>query len=400
MSEIVNNASSMNTINPTLVIALYNRKEPSLRLLNSLAKAHYPDTPVNMVISIDNDNNKNMDIKELAENFLWEYGTKEVIFHEKNIGLRDHFNFCGDFTYKYGTVIFLEDDLFVSPYFYDYTLQALDFYKDDNNIAGISLFNYNRIEHKVNPWPFTAIDDGYDNYFLQQASWGQIWTYDMWKSYKDWYVKYGNPEYINSLEEVPLVVRKWRASSWKKNYISHMILHGKYYVFPRIALATNFDDVGTHRRSNTVHYQSPLLLHEKKFNFSKFENSLSIYDSYFEILPHIVKKFNPELQPYDFQVNLYGDKEPEAIKSKYVLSKIPGKTNVKCFNLVMKPHELNVLFNIEGDKLFLCEVKDLLKEDHKIRFVENIIYHYRGIFKLDEIGYFLKYKMKNRLGQL
>lgn len=386
----------MNTNYPALVVALYNRVIPSQRLLNSLAEAIYPQGEIPLVISIDNDFNRNKDVLELANQFDWKHGSKEVIYHENNLGLRDHFNYCGDLTERFGAIIFLEDDLFVSPYFYDYTLQALDFYLEDERVAGISLFNYTRIEKKFNPWPFSAIDDGYDNYFLQHASWGQVWTQKIWKPYKEWYKVYGKPEYINSLELVPPMIRSWQDSSWKKNYISHMILHGKYYVFPRVALATNFDDVGTHRRSNTVHYQSPLLVQKKQFRFSRFTESMSIYDPFFEILPDILKKFNPDLSGYDFQVNLYGDKDLKSIKSKSVLSKIPGRMNLKSYNLTMKPHELNIIFKVPGDKIFLCDVDQLTETDPRKTAIENFIYFYRSMFKLEEVRDILSYKMRNR----
>lgn len=383
---------------PTLVVALYNRKEPMLRLLNSLTAAQYFDKQVNLVISIDNEKgNTNILIKDIAEKFEWKFGKKEVIYHDKNLGIRDHFNFCGDLTEKYGTIIFLEDDLFVSEYYYDYVLQALQFYKNDPCVAGISLFSYNRIEQWENPMPFTAIDDGYDNYFLQQASWGQIWTYDMWKPFREWFKENGKPEIINAIDVLPRTVKGWPATSWKKYYIAYMILNQKYYVFPRIALATNFDDVGINRKSETVYYQSPILTGKKQFRFSTFKESLSIYDSYFEILPHIVKHFNAELDSYDFEVNLYGSKEAENIKKQMVLSKTPGKQNIRSFNLVMKPHELNIIYKQDGKGIFLRPKEDVIESTATDSFVSDLVYFYRNIFTLKEIGQLLKFKLKNKI---
>jgi hypothetical protein len=154
-----------------------------------------------------------------------------------------------------------------------------------------------------------------------------------------------------SLPEIPDVVKSWPGtSSWKKFYISYMIQHGKYYVFPRISLATNFDDIGTNRRTRSAEVQSPLLLRSKKFRFSSFEDSLSIYDSYFEILPRILKTLNPALEGHDFEVNLYGNKN---VVKDIVLSRVPGRKNIMQFDRVMKPHELNVIFNRKGDRIFL-----------------------------------------------
>lgn len=382
---------------PTLVLALYNRKEPTLRCLESLSAAVYPGKQITLVISIDNDDGKNMDILELAKNYQWEHGDKDVIFHENKLGLRDHFNYCGDLTQKYGSVIFLEDDLFVSKYYYDYAIQALKFYKGSEHIAGISLFSYNVLDQSENSRPFSAVDDGSDNYFLQQASWGQIWTSEIWRNYKKWFKKYGNKEYVNSLPEVPFAIKQWPGDrSWKKYFIAWMILHSKYYVFPRVALATNFDDMGTNRKGGSFDFQSPLLIKEKKFKFSTFDESLSIYDSYFEILPHILKFLNPELSKFDFEVNLYGDKNPEDIKKDIILSSVPGKKNIKQYGRFMKPHELNIIYSIEGNRIFLASKKGLKKNNKVDKFIEDFEYFYRRIFNLKEILKIVIYKIKHK----
>ncbi len=386
----------MNKNLPTLVLALYNRKGPSLRCLDSLSAAEYPGKEVRLVISIDNDDNKNRDILELAENYRWEHGEKEVIYHESNLGLRNHFNFCGDLTEEYGSVIFLEDDLFVSGYYYDYAVQALDFFREDEHVAGISLYSYHRLDKGSNPLPFTPVDDGSDNYFLQQASWGQIWTCDIWREYKKWFKVNGNDEYVNGLPDVPPEVKGWPASSFKKLFITYMILNHKYYVFPRVSLITNFDDIGTHRKGQTSNVQSPLLIREKKFRFSSFHDSLSIYDSYFEILPGIIKTLNPALSGYDFEVNLYGNKKLEDITKDIVLSRLKGSENIKKFNRIMKPHDLNVIFDREGDAIFLSYKEDLKEGNPLDTFIDDFRYFYRAVPYMKEIIKMIVYKIKRK----
>ncbi len=382
---------------PTLVLALYNRKEPSLRCLDSLSAAIYPNRDIRLIISIDNDEDKNRDVLELAEKYHWKHGEKEVIYHKKKLGVRDHFNFCGDFTGKYGSVIFMEDDLFVSRYFYDYALQALEFYKNDENVAGISLFNKTRIEGWKKMFPFTPLDDGRDNYFLQQASSGQVWTDSVWKEYKKWFAVYGNEDYVNSLPQIPYTVKSWPGDrSWKKFYITFMILNNKYYVFPRISLVTNFDDVGTNSKTNSLYHQNPLLIDKKKFTFSSINDSLSVYDSYFEILPRILKSLNPELSEFDFEVNLYGDKKTEEIGTDIVLSRMRGAKNLKQFNLVMKPHEMNIIFNTPGNKIFLSYKEGLRKNREADIFVDDFVYYYRRLLSLKEMGMILFHKVKRK----
>ena len=72
---------------------------------------------------------------------------------------------CGDYAEKYGSVIVLEDDLYVSPFFYVCASAALDYYEKDERIAGISLFNLPYSQS----WklPFVPLQDDSDVYFKQ-----------------------------------------------------------------------------------------------------------------------------------------------------------------------------------------------------------------------------------------
>ena len=67
------------------------------------------------------------------------YGEKIVLCHPERLGLRRHIISCGDLTEKYGAVMILEDDLYVSPDFYNYAMRALDKYGEHPQIAGIAL---------------------------------------------------------------------------------------------------------------------------------------------------------------------------------------------------------------------------------------------------------------------
>jgi hypothetical protein len=388
----------MRNKNPTIVVAAYRRTAPLERLMASISNAIYNNGSVDLIISIDNYNNTNNDVVNFAREYNWPYGHKEVIYHDKNLGIFNHFNFCGNLTKELGTIIFLEDDLFASKYFYSYALQALDAFSGDENIAGISLFNYNRIEQWTNPYPFYAMDDGADNYFLQQASWGQVWTERMWEGYMNWLQDPATLKKAGNYSTLPKVMRGWPNTSWKKHYIAYMIEQGKYYVFPRVSLCSNFDDPGTNRKRNTVYYQSPILVGNKSFSFNQLHDSLSIYDAYFEILPATLKKLNPNLADYEFEVNLYGNKSEHLLNNKTVLSKISGKENIFEYGLKMKPHELNVIFDVQGKGVYLAN--GLTKHGYDpTTEINNFSYFYRDLNYHETLGY-LKHKLKRKLKDL
>ena len=94
---------------PAIVVVTYNRPDSLMRLLGSLTKARYP-VGVPLIISIDGGDNREKQVVKIAEEFPWPHGKKEVICHEKNLGLRKHILSCGDLTERYDSVIVLEDD--------------------------------------------------------------------------------------------------------------------------------------------------------------------------------------------------------------------------------------------------------------------------------------------------
>ena len=71
-----------------------------------------------------------------------------------------------------------------APAFYDFALQSLRFYADDEQISGIALYapdfnEYSRLR-------FVPLDDGCDSYFAQSpCSWGQVWSAPQWRGFRD-----------------------------------------------------------------------------------------------------------------------------------------------------------------------------------------------------------------------
>ena len=158
-----------------IIIVAFNRPKALERLLNSLLKASYPGE-VELVISVDGEKEgredgktigKGEEVRRVASGFEWPFGEKKLIFHEKNLGLRRHVIFCGELNKDYEGVIVLEDDLYVAPSFYNYTLQAFEFYKGDPKIAGISL--YSHAYNETAQFPFRPLSDDSDVFFMRRA---------------------------------------------------------------------------------------------------------------------------------------------------------------------------------------------------------------------------------------
>ena len=152
-----------------IVVVAYNRIDSLKRLLGSLQKAEFP-MPAKLIISIDRGDNA--DVLSFAEAFSWPFGEKQVIYQEKNLGLKAHILKCGNLTQQHDGIILLEDDLYVSPDFYRYAQECYAFVLGKNRIAGVALYNHrlSQLTEKI----FEPLDDGFDNWYFQYAcSWGQ-----------------------------------------------------------------------------------------------------------------------------------------------------------------------------------------------------------------------------------
>lgn len=340
-----------------IVVVAYNRPEALRRLLDSLLKADYP-YEVELIISVDGEKKMGRsgeEVRKIASDFEWPFGKKKLIFHEDNIGLRKHVISCGDLVQAYDGVIVLEDDLYVSPRFYEYTLQAFDFYKDDEKTAGISLYSHSYNE--TAQFPFRPLTDGSDVFYLQYApSLGQFWSREGWRRFRRWYdaLVPGDPLPVN----LPPNIRLWPETSWKKYFIAYILQKDLYFAYPRYSLTTHFSDEGTNMRVRENLFQVPLWLDKKEFVFKAFSDSYALYDVFCEMKADALKRLAPALAGYDFDVDLYGMKSKEDTGAAYFLSSRGCKNPVLQYGREMRPHEMNMVAGVDGEYFSLGKKED------------------------------------------
>lgn len=326
-----------------IVVITYNRAHSFKRLLHSIEQSVYSTKDIALIISIDKSDSH--EIYELADTFNWQHGVKTVLKHTSHLGLKEHVLRCGDLTEQHDSVILLEDDLIVSPYFYEFASEAERFYFNDENIAGISLYNYQVAESCF--YPFQAVDDGSDVYFMQVASsWGQLFTKDQWRRFRRWFK---NNHEITDKIYVPDYLLEWGKHSWKKHFIHYLLDEDKYFVFPQLSLSTNCEEIGTNANTSNI-FHVPVQVHKKTYHYKSFEHSTNKYDAWFEPLP---QQFEV-LKNYSFDVDLYGIKPMKARSKPYVLtSQLGNKEALVSFANDLKPLALNMLLNVKGDKIHL-----------------------------------------------
>lgn len=378
---------------PVIIVVTFNRIKSLQRILKSLSVASYP-ADTRLIISIDN-NGSNEHIANFAEEFEWTAGEKEVIYHDEHLGLRNHILKCGDYAINYGSLIMLEDDLVVSPFFYNYAQEALTYYKGSDNIGGISLYNLPYTEALKQP--FIPLKDDSDVYFKQiPSSLGQAWTGEQWKLFKDWYNT--KPE-IKSNFGLPPKARNWPDSSWKKYFYGYLVEKNKYFVFPQNSFTTNFNDPGENMIMKTYFGQVRLEISKSTFKFKSLKDSINVYDAYSELLPDRLIKLYPKLKDYDFELDLYNKKD--SFSKEYVITSKPCKKYILGFDRAMKPIEMNIINDVSGGKLLLAKQKDILFVSPNMNDFENeYAYFYKNIFNTSILLKIIINRVKNRITSL
>ncbi len=342
----------MSKLKFAVIVITFNRPASLYRLINSLAHANYESQTVDLIISIDNSGNE--ESAKVADEFAWNYGQKYVIKHPKRLGLREHVLSCGEFLHEYDAVAVFEDDLIASPSFFRYMHNAVHFYRNDEDVAGISLYSPHWSEFHSRP--FTPMKGSHDAYFMQYAqSWGQIWLKKQWFAFKDWYLQ--NKDIDLAAPSLPSNVSNWPNSSWLKYHIKYCIERGKFFVYPYISLSTNFTEIGHHNNASTTTYQVPMVYGDSAdFSFPRMSlNGEGVfYDAYFERL-FVGRIIN--ISEEELCVDLYGKKDA-ILHTRYLLTMEKRDYKiVRSYGLRLRPHEMNAILGVPGESIFLYDTK-------------------------------------------
>lgn len=354
----------MNKKDIAIVIPCYDRVDTLALLLESLSKAKY-DRDVELIFSIDYSGSDA--VYNYVSNFEWEFGKKTIIKYEENIGLRKNIISCGDLTSKHDAVIVLEDDLYVSPIFFDFASKACDYYWDEDRVAGISLYAYRESESRHEFYP---IANGYDAYFMQwTSSWGQLWTRPQWESFKKWYDV--QVEDLSN-EPIPAFVKRWR-KSWKKYHITYLTKTDRYYVYPLVSYTTMIPSCGTHIKEIGYYSLFTMPLCTSRFfeyTFPTLDNALK-YDCFFE-LKKLTVHFNGAMITVD--LDIYGDKCIENLQNDYFITskKIKGIDYLCSWGRQLIPYEANIIQSLEGEMFFLYKKEDFKQQNYSPKEKMNL----------------------------
>lgn len=387
-------------IRPAIVIIAYNREQALKRLLHSIERADYPDGDVTLVISVDRSSDHSGDlVRKAAEDFDWKYGEKKLVFREENLGLKRHVLSCGDFSKEYEAVIMLEDDLYVSPAYYFYAMQALEYTKDNDRIGGISLYNHLLNVHAREP--FLAIHEPCDNWYFQFASsWGQAFTKAQWDGFKSWLAVHDNTDLADT--DLPRNVSGWSDRSWLKYYIKYLIDTDRFFLYPTISYTTNFGDEGTHAKETVNDLQVPLSSPRKTFTFESLEESRSVYDAFFEnrkLKPHVAAEISElmkkQVGPEQVAIDLYGYRGMDVHADYLLSSKALPYLCLKTYGRMLRPHDENIFQDIPGKSFFLYDLHTEAKKP-RVDQAARLLYNYRAL-KAGHLFRLALFRLKQKL---
>lgn len=371
----------------------YNRSFTLERLLTRLNQVDYHNDDVLLIISIDKSDAD--DVYRAADAFQWKHGQCIRKYHKMNMGLRNHILQCGSYIDEYDldALAVFEDDIYPSIGFYNYMRQAVQYYQDSKQIAGISLYTF--LWNAAAQLPFQPAYSEYDTFFIQYAqSWGQIWLRNQWREFMGWYEIYQGK--LSELSGIPDNVCDWPETSWLKYHIAYCVNQHKYFVYPYVALSTCFNEAGTHTKQHCNIFQVPLVEDaNKKYSFQPAEMVKVSYDVYFE-REQVAEWLG--MRSNELQIDLYGQKKKNDERRYWLTTqKYPYKVE-KAFRFEMRPHEMNVLEKIPGDDIVLYDTQEPSKDSLRVPEIDQKMVYYFRIIRSKV--WFIKYGLVNGIKKL
>jgi hypothetical protein len=364
-------------ITPAIIVPAFSRPRSLRRLLDSLNSAQYVNNPT-LVISIDG--NAAPETIQIASDFRFHGGRKEIVTRSVNLGLREHLLWCGDQTERFGAAIVLEDDLVVDRQFFRFATASLEAYAVEPRLAGIALYapRYNEFAGI----PFEPCNSGTSTYFMQvPCSWGQAWTKAHWCEFRKWWAS-PRGQATETSTSIPTVVRDWPVSSWKKHFARYLADANRYIAYPYQSYSSNFSDPGgTHVPRGSTSHQVPMPLPTRghdNFNFGAFDDAAVRYDTFMEPEASWLEEVL-SLQRGSLVVDFFAQKDPDLIRSKtYCLTSRRTTQAIRRFPLARHPIELNVYDDAEEGLPFfsLCRSEHVILNSRPSIFSLHQFYHH------------------------
>ena len=320
-----------------IVVAVYNRPDCLQRLLVSLDRAHYPDhVEVPLILSLEGGADEACE--RLAEDFEWRVGPKRIIRQQNHLGLRQHIMACAAQSKASGAALILEDDLILSPYFYQFARETTLRYQTERKVASIGLYSY-RINEFCH-YPFEPIPDQWDAFFMQvPCSWGQVFLGHAWQDFENFLQREG--EAVDGIKLPDTVKRCWRSHSWKKLFFKFLVCEDRFVVYPRQSFSDHRGELGTHFKKPCPYFATSLSMNPGPYQFPQFHETWNIYDAFLEVDMRHGMWDSSVFK--DAEMDLYGLKPLELISCERVVTSRKVRGKFQTLELTEQPLQQNLL---------------------------------------------------------
>lgn len=192
----------MNNYAPVL-ITVYDRFNHLKNAVESLKKCpEAKSTEIFIASDMTSEKEKEIKISEIRNYINSINGFKKVtpIFFDENVGIEHSWHFSLDLVFqKYDKIIFLEDDVEVSPFFLNYINGGLNFYKNDPRVFSICGFS-----------PFILGDNHTSKNILCKNYVWNAWGFGTWKSKFSAFTNFRDSNDLLSNIKLDLQDRKFR----------------------------------------------------------------------------------------------------------------------------------------------------------------------------------------------
>lgn len=349
-----------------IVVACYDSVKRLDKLISSLAQLDKD----RFVLHFSVDQSPNQDkVVAALEDLRSVFTIGKLIVRDEHMGLQEHLTECiGLLAALEEGGVLLEDDLFVDKGLIQFLDEYVPLIQDQQDVSSIGLYHQHFFHYSS--LPFLPFEEG--PYLMQfPCSSGMFIRSD---EATELYRFLLDGEYSENAVVVPRNVLKW-SNSWKKIYCIYLALNSKFVLYPQRSVVTNTGEAGTHIKISSQFYQSPLGHVAGMSNLRNPSNIVNRYDVFMEPLSALIKKVQPELNRYEFDVDLEGDRSFKYMRKRYLISSKPCSKPLMQFGDELRPLIHNLKYPRKHGPISFGLTKDFANSKDKmhIKRFESIL---------------------------
>jgi hypothetical protein len=300
-SSVGDNSPGLHS-NLTIIAIGCNRPEGILRTLNSVKGGNVPH---GAALHICIDACGVPEVEEVAKEFEWPYGKKEITVRQERFGLSKHIASCWENPLPGQWALFVEDDLVVAPHAFSAFAEALAIraeHEHASNIVGIGLHDARVNQYCTNgrmhsmPCPdiqklcntttetysilgslMCLHNQSHNSWILNQmpSSWGGFYEAKGWSMFQKYYPSRARLTVGESLiVGVPHSLSNEWTNSWKRFYMELMFNAGWTFMYrthpEQMGFATTLRSSGAHTTLTNTEAERKCLVNLPLFNSSLF----------------------------------------------------------------------------------------------------------------------------------